>query len=314
MENPIVTIGLPILNGEEFIERRIESILSQSFTDFQIIISNNASTDNSLIMCEEFAKKDSRIKIFSQKETIIAEKNFAFVLEKAESKYFVWTSVDDLWEETFLEKNFQVLENNSKLVCCSGKVERFGDEIDLKVNQDDSFLKKMYKRIRMNFRPFYNLSFSGEYIEKASKCLKYNNMLFLFGLFRTEIIKKSVIDYHVHSSDLIMCLKVLEFGDVKILDEVTWKFYARGISSIGTWNNFKVKQGSYLEIFFPFYQLTVWCIHHFGWKFILKNLKHLVWLNTIFGFTPLLLDIMRFRKKRKGSEFERYNYKINNLK
>jgi glycosyltransferase involved in cell wall biosynthesis len=311
MEKPLVTIGLPILNGEDFIDRRMESILSQTFSNFQVIISNNASNDNTRLICEKYAKKDPRIKIFNQKETIIGEKNFAFVLEQAQTKYFVWAAVDDLWEETFLEKNFQVLENNSKLVCCSGKVERFGDQNDLKINQDDSFLKKIYKKFRMNFRPFYNLSFSGEYIEKASKCLKYNNMLFILGLFRTEIIKKCVINYPVHSSDLIMCLKVLEFGDVKIVDEVTWKFYAKGISSIGAWNNFKIKQLTFLEMVFPFYPLTIWCKNHFGWKFIFKNLRHFVWLNTIFGFTPLLLDIVRFRIKRKGKEFKRYKYKIN---
>ena len=307
MEKPLVTIGLPILNGEDFIDRRMESILSQTFSNFQVIISNNASNDNTRLICEKYAKKDPRIKIFNQKETIIGEKNFAFVLEQAQTKYFVWVAVDDLWEETFLEKNFQVLENNSKLVCCSGKVERFGDEIDLKINQDDSFLKKIYKKFRMNFRPFYNLSFSGEYIEKASKCLKYNNMLFMLGLFRTEIIKKCVIDYSIHSSDLIMCLKVLEFGDVKIIDEVTWKFFVNGRSSRGTWDNYNSNMNSSLELFLPFYPLTIWCKDHFGWKFLFKNLRHFVWLNTLFGFTPLLLDITRMIYERK---FKRNKRKI----
>ena len=305
MEKPLVTIGLPILNGEDFIDRRMESILSQTFSNFQVIISNNASNDNTRLICEKYAKKDPRIKIFNQKETIIGEKNFAFVLEQAQTKYFVWVAVDDLWEETFLEKNFQVLENNSKLVCCSGKVERFGDENDLKINQDDSFLKKIYKKFRMNFRPFYNLSFSGEYIEKASKCLKYNNMLFMLGLFRTEIIKKCVIDYSIHSSDLIMCLKVLEFGDVKIIDEVTWKFFVKGRSSRGTLDNYNSNMHSSLELFLPFYPLTIWCKDHFGWKFLFKNLRHFVWLNTLFGFTPLLLDITRMIYKRKFKRNER---------
>ncbi len=192
MENPIVTIGLPILNGEDFIDRRIESILSQTFSNFQLIISNNASKDNTRLICEKYAEKDPRIKIFNQKETILAEKNFAFVLEQAQTKYFVWASVDDFWEKTFLEKNFEFLEKNPKYICCSGKVKRYGTkEIDLKINPTDSFFQKRYKKFRKHFKPFENLSFTGEYEEKASKCFRHNNMLFLFGLFRTEVIKKS---------------------------------------------------------------------------------------------------------------------------
>ncbi len=131
MENPIVTIGLPILNGEDFIDRRIESILSQTFSNFQLIISNNASKDNTRLICEKYAEKDPRIKIFNQKETILAEKNFAFVLEQAQTKYFVWTAVDDLWKNNFIEKNFEFLEKNQYYVCCSVKVYDLLKEFDM---------------------------------------------------------------------------------------------------------------------------------------------------------------------------------------
>jgi glycosyltransferase involved in cell wall biosynthesis len=298
MKEVEISIGIPVLNGENFLERRIMSILSQTFSNFEIIISNNASKDTSLLICEKFAKNDSRIRIFNQNETVNVEKNFAFVLQQAKGKYFVWASVDDLWKETFLEKNFEFLEKNQRYICSSGKIERFGEEINIKINSTDSFFTKTYKKIRTQFRPFYNLSFTGEYEKKASKCLKYNNILFLFGLFRTEIIKKCVIDYSIHSSDLIMCLRTLEFGDVNIIDEVLWYFYVKGLSSKGTLKNFRANENYLFEVFFPFLPLTSWCKKHFGIKFIIKNLKHFIWLNTIFGFTPLLLDILRIINKK----------------
>jgi glycosyltransferase involved in cell wall biosynthesis len=300
MKEVEICIGIPVLNGAKFLEKRLDSILSQTFSNFEIIISNNASTDNTLLICEKYAQKDSRIKIFNQNETINVEKNFAFVLQHAKSKYFVWASADDLWKETFLEKNFKFLEKNPNYICCSGKVKRFGDEVRFEINSNDSLFIKSYKKFRSCFRPFYNLSFTGSYTEKASNCLRHNNILFLFGLFRTEIIKKCVIDYQVHSSDLIMCLRALEFGDVNIIDEVLWYFYSGGLSSKGTWKNFSANYTSFFEVFFPFIPLTIWCKNHFRMKFIIKNLAHFIWLNSILGFTPLFLDI-----------FKKFNLNIN---
>ena len=60
--NHVLSIGLPVHNGEKFIRKAIESILSQTFTDFELIISNNASTDLTEQICNEYKEKDNRIK------------------------------------------------------------------------------------------------------------------------------------------------------------------------------------------------------------------------------------------------------------
>ena len=95
-EHPTVSIGLPIYNSEGFIHKKIENLLSQTFTDFELIISDNASTDSSIKICKEFMKKDSRIKLHIQDHNIGQFKNFNFVLEQARGEYFVWTAADDL--------------------------------------------------------------------------------------------------------------------------------------------------------------------------------------------------------------------------
>jgi len=296
---PQISIGLPILNGEPFVKKRLENILNQSYSNFELIISNNASTDSTLSICKEYAKTDPRIKIFNQVKTIIAEKNFEFVVQKAESKYFVFAPVDDLWDESFLEKNFNFLEKNPNYINSSATVKRYGvDEIDTTIKKEDPFFHKIYKKFRGSFRPFYNLSFTGNYEKKASECFNHNNMLFLFGLFRTEIVKKIPIDYTIHSSDLIMCLRALEYGDVNVIDDVHLYFYVKGFSSQGIIKKYKTNENSLLEVFFPFLPLTIWCKNHFGIKFLFKNLKHVIWLNTIFGFTPLLLDLYKILKKK----------------
>jgi len=92
-----VSIGLPVYNAEKFIEKRIESILNQSFTDFELIISDNASTDNTSQICNEFSKKDGRIRYIRQPKNMGAILNYKFVLQQAHEKYFAWASADDFW-------------------------------------------------------------------------------------------------------------------------------------------------------------------------------------------------------------------------
>jgi len=74
--NVKLSIGMPVYNGELFIERAIESILAQTFTDFELIISDNASTDSTQEICQNFSKKDDRIRIFKQEKNIGVHRNF----------------------------------------------------------------------------------------------------------------------------------------------------------------------------------------------------------------------------------------------
>ena len=69
--NPKLTIGMPVYNGELFIKKAIESILDQTFTDFELIISNNSSTDSTEKICQDFIDKDNRIQIHTQKKILV---------------------------------------------------------------------------------------------------------------------------------------------------------------------------------------------------------------------------------------------------
>ena len=80
-----LSIGMPIFNGELFIHQAIKSILAQTFTNFELIISDNASTDSTREICEKFAKQDNRIRYFRQESNIGIHKNFNFVLKQAKN-------------------------------------------------------------------------------------------------------------------------------------------------------------------------------------------------------------------------------------
>ncbi len=99
---PKVSIGMPVYNGENFIRVALASLLAQTFTDFELIISDNASSDATEAICCEYAARDSRIKYVRQNENRGAIANFQFVLDKAVGKYFMWAAADDVWESSFV--------------------------------------------------------------------------------------------------------------------------------------------------------------------------------------------------------------------
>lgn len=101
---PIVSIGMPVYNGERFIRDALDSLLAQTFTDFELIISDNASTDATETICRDYATKDIRIRYVRQTENLGAISNFQFVLNQATGVYFMWAAYDDKWSVDWLEQ------------------------------------------------------------------------------------------------------------------------------------------------------------------------------------------------------------------
>ncbi len=108
-------IGMPVYNGENFLKYSIESLIKQSFTDWELLISDNASSDRTAEICLEYAKKDKRIKYIKQRENIGAARNFTYLLEQAQSNYFMWAACDDIWEELYLEKTILHLNSSTEI-------------------------------------------------------------------------------------------------------------------------------------------------------------------------------------------------------
>ncbi len=104
---------MPVFNGEKTVAAAIESLLQQSFSDFQLIVSDNASTDATSEICNELAREDSRIFYFRQAINIGAEANFDFVLQAADSEYFMWAAADDVRSRDFLALCVSYLDSNS---------------------------------------------------------------------------------------------------------------------------------------------------------------------------------------------------------
>lgn len=100
---PTVSIGMPVYNGERYIKEALNSLLAQSFKDFELIISDNASTDDTGSICREYANRDARIRYVRQSENKGAVANFQFVLDEAKGTYFMWAAHDDVWDTRWIE-------------------------------------------------------------------------------------------------------------------------------------------------------------------------------------------------------------------
>ena len=111
----LVSIGMPVYNGEKFIREALDSLLAQTFTDFELIISDNASTDSTEAICREYAAKDARIRYIRHSENKGPAANFQFVLDGAVGKYFMWAAADDVWHPTFVAKCCTALENDTSI-------------------------------------------------------------------------------------------------------------------------------------------------------------------------------------------------------
>ncbi|OOG66702.1 hypothetical protein B0E45_26025 [Sinorhizobium sp. A49] len=99
---PAISIGLAVYNGGHHLRLAIDSILKQSFADLELIISDNASTDETEQVCREFSSRDSRIRYFKQSANIGAASNFRFVHEQATAPLFKWAAHDDWMDPDWL--------------------------------------------------------------------------------------------------------------------------------------------------------------------------------------------------------------------
>lgn len=280
---PKISIGMPVHNSEKFIRRALDGLLSQTYSDFEIIISDNASTDFTPKICEEYIKKDKRIRYFRQEQDMGGHRNFMFVLQQAKCKYFKWVASDDIYLPDFLEKNISILESNENIIGSISRIERFGPKFNvLNDNPDDSFFAKIRKRIQRHLMTSLDVvSFSGSYKKKVRLFMRKRIPIMFYAIFRTDILKKSVMDTLFVNNDTSMCLNTLKYGDFHVINEILMHYYSDGLSSVGVYRGARLTNKGILGTIFPLYPFTFWFVKELGFKIFLRNLDCLILLNCV---------------------------------
>lgn len=123
MSQPTISVGVPTINSEKRIVECLDNLLGQTFTDFEIIISDNASTDGTYEICNSYADNNPNIRLYRQEQQLSMRDNFYYLVEKATAPYFHWRSDDDLSNPEFLASLHSQFSDSS-VVLSGGNVER----------------------------------------------------------------------------------------------------------------------------------------------------------------------------------------------
>ena len=286
LKHPIVSIGLPVYNGEDFLKYALDSLLSQTFRDFELIISDNASTDNTPKICQEYVLRDKRIRYIRQNNNMGALWNFNFVLKQSNKEYFIWVSSDDKLHPEFLKKNIDILEKNKNVVCSIGDV-IYSDVVNYEFKSNNETKK--------TFRQRYVKSTYGTYESKVRTYLKFFQASMIYGLYRRDKLQKSItINKIFLAFDLSIILNVLKYGDFHVIDENLLHRYNKGSHSIiGTMRKYDISLINIIFLEFPF---TFWCLKNIGFKNFIRNFDVFLKIN-VRGGLAILFETIRISKR-----------------
>ena len=113
---PRLTVGLPVYNGARYVAQSLDALLGQSYSDFELIISDNASTDETAEICRDYTARDPRVSYFRQPRNIGLAPNHNFVADKARGDLFKWAAGDDLYGRDLLKLCVEALDENPQVV------------------------------------------------------------------------------------------------------------------------------------------------------------------------------------------------------
>lgn len=207
---PRVSIGMPVYNGEKYLAESLDSLLAQSFADFELIISDNASTDATPDICLRYAEQDRRIKYYRNIENRGAAWNFNHVFELAKGEYFMWAAHDDLWNKEFLNKCVSALDDYPKAILCYSGMEVITENRD---------------RVVKNFTVNKELA-SPRAHKRFTGGWHFPPQIPVFGLIRRDVLGKTRLIGNYSASDQVLVSELALLGRFHGLPECLF-FYRR---------------------------------------------------------------------------------------
>ncbi len=152
-QNPKVTVLMPAYNAEKYIGTAIESILNQTYTDFEFIIVNDCSTDNTLRIINDYAKKDKRIRVISNKENQKIAKTLNIGLKEAKGEYIARMDADDWSYPDRLEKQVKYMEDKPEVVLLSGNMEICDANLKKINTSDNPCSDEQIRKVFLQYNP-----------------------------------------------------------------------------------------------------------------------------------------------------------------
>ncbi|MFO0912490.1 MAG: glycosyltransferase family 2 protein [Pirellulales bacterium] len=191
---PLVSLALPVYNGAAYVAQTIEHALGQTYGNIELVISDNASTDATPQICQEFAARDPRIRYQRADENHGAAWNFNRVIELSRGKYFAWVAADDLIAPTFVEKAVDLLEADSSIVLAMPRAAVINSKSELIVGDCDQGARMSTGEI-LTDEVFPD---RWDYLSSKSAASRYYGVIVLsrrcyelFAVIRTDALRKT---------------------------------------------------------------------------------------------------------------------------
>lgn len=197
---PRVSLGLPVFNGEKYLEETLDSILAQTFTDFELIISDNASTDRTQAICQDYVDRDGRIRYFRNDKNLGAAPNYNRTFELSSGDYFKWVAADDLLNSEYLAHCVDVLDKNLDVVLVFTRSKMIDEQakfIGEAVYPTDISSAKAHLRFRSVVLDLAN-------VPKVP--------IVVFGLMRASEARKTGLIGNFPSSDVVLIAELALYG------------------------------------------------------------------------------------------------------
>ena len=205
---PRLTIGLPVYNGENYLAESLDALLGQSYEDFELIISDNASTDGTADICHRYTRQDSRVRYIRQPKNIGLAPNHNVVVEQARGELFKWAANDDLYARELIERCIDALDQRPDVVLAHSWTARI---------DGSGTLTRAYK---------YPLNTSSP---RAPE--RFRSLLFDsggdddYGVIRTEVLRRTAMKESYHHADRTIIAELALYG--RFYHVPDWLFFRR---------------------------------------------------------------------------------------
>lgn len=193
---PRVSIGIPVYNAEAYLEHTIRSILDQTYADFELVLSDNASTDRSAELCRDYAARDARIRFTAHPVNQGAQFNFRFVFQTARAPYFRWCASDDSFAPESLAACVETLDAHPEAVLCypgtvlvdarGQRLRDYDDDLDLRM--DDPV--ERYRQV----------------------CTRLGLVNVIYGLMRSDAVRQTGLISHFAAADTVFVAELALHG------------------------------------------------------------------------------------------------------
>jgi len=220
IKSPRVSIGMPVYNGERCIRQTLDTLVAQTFTDFELIISDNASTDNSRNICMEYAARDKRIRYYRNERNMGAIYNSNRVFALSNGEYFMLSSCHDLRERNFLSRCIEIMQERKTIVLCYPLADC--------INEEGNFLEVMPPGIDTRG------------LDSMSRChlalwgIQYAYSI--YGLIRADALKQTRIFKKTIGTDIILLFELSFLGEFGQIPEIL--LHIRRMPNFGSWDGY----------------------------------------------------------------------------